>query len=95
MEDSRVTLGFIVIWVVPDPVTWLLVTSIVSTTELSDDLWITISPLSKSTASEKFKTILLSKAISVELSNGEVLVKAGATVSSVVNDKVVGSLIPA
>ncbi len=50
-----------VIALVPEPVTWPLVTSMVSIVELSDVFLIVILPLSTSTASEKLRTILLSK----------------------------------
>ena len=66
-----------------------------STTESSDVLYITILPLSASTASVKFKTILLSSAIAVALSAGLELVNVGSTASSVVKDKDVVSVIPA
>ena len=75
------------ICVVPDPVTWLLVTSMLSTTESSDVLQITILPLSASTTSEKFRTILLSSAIAIASSAGLELVNVGSTASPVVKDK--------
>ena len=54
-----------------------------------------ILPLSTSTASEKFKTILLFSAIPTESSAGEELLKVGAVVSPVVKEREVVSLIPA
>ena len=53
-------------------------TSIVSTVESSDDFLIVILPFSTSTASEKLRTMLLSTAIAVELSEGVELLKVGA-----------------
>ena len=52
-------------------------------------------PLSTSTTSEKFKTILLSSAIAVASSAGVELLKVGATISPEVNERVVLSAIPA
>ena len=84
------------IWVVPDPVTRLLVTSIVSTTELSEVLYKTILPVSTSTASENVNTILLLLATAIASSAGDELTKIGAITSpEVVNDNEVLSLIPA
>ena len=63
---------------VPVPVTWLLVTSIVSKIESLDDFLIVILPFSTSTASEKFRIILSSpKIYSVASSTGNELVKEG------------------
>ena len=59
-----------VIWLVPLPVTKPLVTSILSTVELSEDFLIVILPLSTSTASLKVSTILASTATPVALSDG-------------------------
>ena len=58
-----------------------LVTSIVSTAELSDVLYIIKLPVSTSTASEKVKTILLSVATAVASSAGENDVIVGAVES--------------
>ena len=66
-----------VIWVEPDPVTWPLVTSIVSTVLLSDVFFIVIFPLSTSTFSLKFKTILDETEISVASSAGVDELKVG------------------
>ena len=54
-----------------------------------------ILPLSTSTASEKFRTILLSTATPVALSAGELLLKDGAITSAVVKERLVVSLMPA
>ena len=67
----------------------------VSIVELSVVFLIVILPLSTSTASAKFRTILLSTATSVALSAGELLLKVGATMSAVVKDKEVVLLMPA
>ena len=83
------------IWFVPLPFTRLLVTSIVSATELSDDLYITIFPVSTSTASEKLRTIWLPTATAVALSAGLLLVNDGFVKSPVVKEREVVSLIPA
>ena len=55
---------------VPLPVTKPLVTSMLSTVELSEDFLIVILPLSTSTASLKVSTILASTATPVALSDG-------------------------
>ena len=81
--------------VVPDPVTKLLVTSIVSIVESSEDFLIVIFPDSTSTASEKLRTISLVAAISVESSAGLELLRVGAVSSAVVKLRVVLSVIPA
>ncbi|KGF98337.1 hypothetical protein EU95_0003 [Prochlorococcus marinus str. MIT 9201] len=52
-------------------------------------------PVSTSTASEKFRTILLPSATAVALSAGSELVNVGGIISGVVNDRDVVSLIPA
>ena len=72
-----------VIWDVPEPVTWPLVTSIVSTVELSDVFFIVIFPVSASTISSKFKTIFASSATPVALSAGTDEVKVGLVLSAV------------
>ena len=82
------------ICVVPEPVTCELPTAMVSTVELSEVFLIVILPLSTSTASEKFRTILLSTATAVALSAGDELLNEGATTSAVVKDKDVVSDIP-
>ena len=56
---------------------------------------IVILPLSTSTASEKFRTILLSTATPVALSAGELLLKDGAITSAVAKERLVVSLMPA
>ena len=94
MESAKALLGLIVIWVEPVPVTWLLVTSIVSTTESSDALYMTTLPVSTSTASEKLRTILLVVATAVASSAGENEEIVGAVSSAVVKLRVVVSLIP-
>ena len=66
-----------VIWVEPDPVTWPPVTSIVSTVLLSDVFFIVIFPLSASTFSLKFKTILADTETSVASSAGVDELKVG------------------
>ncbi len=57
------------------PVTWPLVTSMVSTVELSDVFLITMFPLSTSTASVNVRTILLLTATAVALSAGVLLAR--------------------
>ena len=52
-------------------------------------------PLSTSTTSEKFRTILLPSVIAVASSAGVELLKVGATISEEVKERVVLSLIPA
>ena len=59
-----------VIWDVPEPDTCPLVTSIVSTVELSDVFFIVKFPLSASTLSLKLRTIVESTATLVALSAG-------------------------
>ena len=95
MEEERSLLGLIVIVEVPEPVTWLLVTSMVSMVELSDDFLIVILPLSTSTASEKLRTTLVPTSTDVALSAGVELLKVGVLVSIVVKDRLVILLIPA
>ena len=84
-----------VICVVPVPVTWPLVTSMVSIVELSDVFLIVILPLSTSTASEKLRTILPPTATAVALSAGVELLRVGAVVSVVVKEREVVSEMPA
>ena len=69
--------------------------SIVSTVASSDVFLMMILPVSTSTASEKFRIILLSTATAVALSAGEELSKVGAPISAVVKDSAVVSVIPA
>ena len=54
-----------------------------------------ILPLSASTASEKFRTILLSTATPVALSAGELLLRDGAITSAVVKERLVVLVMPA
>ena len=68
--------GFIVICVVPLPLTCPPVTLIVST-RVPSDRKMDILPLSASTASEKFKTMFDVVATSVALSSGEVEMSVG------------------
>ena len=84
-----------VIWVDPDPVTWVLVTSIVSTVLSSLVFLIVIFPLSTSTASLKFKTIFVSTATSVSRWAGEDEDKLGLVESRVVKLNAVVEDIPA
>ena len=58
-------------------------TSIVSIVELSDVFFIVMFPLSASTLSLKFKTILVSFATSVALSAGDDELRVGAVLSAV------------
>ena len=83
------------ICVVPEPVTWLLSTAMLSTVELSDVFLIVILPVSTSTASEKFRMILLSTVIPVAPKAGDELLKVGTPTSAEVNERLVVSLIPA
>ena len=82
MREPKSLFGLIVIWLVPDPVTWLLVTSIVSTTELSDFFLMMIYPVSTSTTSEKLIIISLPTATAVALWAGSVLDIVGGVVST-------------
>ena len=84
-----------VIVVVPVPATNVLVTSILSTVELSEDFLIVILPLSTSTASLKVSTILASTATPVALSDGVEEERVGATTSALVKFNVVASVMPA
>ena len=68
--------------------------SIVSRVASSDVFLMMILPVSTSTASEKLRTILLSTATAVELSEGEELSKVGAPISAVVKDSAFVSVMP-
>ena len=83
MKESRSLVGFIVIWLVPDPLTWLLVTSMVSTIELLDFFLMVIFPFSISTTSEKLITISLPTATAVALWAGSELDIVGGVVSTI------------
>ena len=82
MELPRVTDGLTVICDVPVPVTWPLVTSIVSIVLSSEVFLIVILPLSTSTFSLKFKIILALIPTSVVSSAGLDELKVGATTSA-------------
>ena len=84
-----------VISVVPVPVTFEPVTSMVSTVELSDDFLIVILPLSTSTASLNVNTILASTATPVAPSVGTEEDRVGALTSAMVKFSVVASVMPA
>ena len=84
-----------VILEVPVPLTWPLVTSIVSTVLSSEVFLIVILPVSTSTLSLKFKIIFASLATSVALSAGDDDDKVGSVLSPVVKLKAVVELIPA
>ena len=63
----------------PEPETWPLVTSIVSTVELSDVFFIVMLPVSASTFSLKLRTIVESSATLVALSAGTDEFNVGTT----------------
>ena len=94
MSASKLEVGFTVICVVPVPVTFELVTSIVSKALLSDVFLIVIYPVSTSTISLKFKIIFASLDTLVALSAGVDELKVGKTLA-VVKLKAVVELIPA
>ena len=84
-----------VIWEVPVPVTWPLVTSIVSIV-ISSEVFLTVMfPVWTVTLSLKFKIILASLATSVALSAGDDDDKVGSILSTVVKLRAVVLLIPA
>ena len=72
-----------VIWDVPEPSTCSLVTSIVSTVELSVVFLMVMFPLSTSTFSLKLRTIVESSAIPVALSAGTDELSVGGALLSV------------
>ena len=67
----------------PEPETWPLVTSIVSTVESSDVFFIVIFPLSASTFELKLRTIVESSATLVALSAGVDELSVGGGVFSI------------
>ena len=77
------------------PVTWLLVTSIVSKVESSVVFLIVIFPVSTSTISLKFRTIFAFTATLVALSAGVDEFKVGNTFVTLVKLNAVVELIPA
>ena len=78
MFSSKFDDGVIVIWDDPDPVTWLLVTLIVSTVALPVVFLIVIvPPLSASTFSLKLRTIVELSATPVASSSGTDEVNVG------------------
>ena len=95
MYASKLEVGFTVICVVPVPVTFELVTSIVSKVLLSEVFLIVIFPVSTSTLSSKFKTIFALSDTLVALSAGVDDDNVGLLVSPVVKLKAVVELIPA
>ena len=83
------------IWLEPEPVTLLPVTSIVSIVELSDVFLIVIFPVSTSTFSLKLRTMFAFTPTAVALSAGVDELRVGLLVSPVVKLKAVVELIPA
>ena len=79
----------------PFPLTWLLVTSIVSTVLLSEVFFIVILPLSVSTVSLKVRTMLASSSTSVASSAGVEDESVGLALSTEVKLNAVVDLIPA
>ena len=79
----------------PFPVTWLLVTVMLSTVLSSEVFLIVILPLSVSTVSLKVRTMFASTATLVALSAGVDELRVGAVVSTVVKLNAVVLEIPA
>ena len=73
--------GLTVIVLVPPPVTWPEVTSIVSTVESSNTFLIVMLPVPAETISEKVMIRLVSTRTSIELSAGESVWRVGGVVS--------------
>ena len=91
-----------VIVVEPEPETFALVTSIISTVLLSDDFLIMILPVLTTTSSLKVRTMLVLMPTPVAPSDGDeeekvgsVSSEVGALTSAVVKFSVVASVIPA